>query len=409
MSAKRAAPATGGSHWKKAKTEKEKKWYAVKSGKEPGVYETWDQCQAQTTGYHGAVYKSFTRKEDAEAFVAGKKVPDRSGKPKPLRYYAVARGNYTGIFNDWSDAQDSTRGAKGPKYKRFDTLPEAVAFMREWADEETLDRIRGEYGDVSDPELSDEQEEEEEEILEPGLLRIFTDGSSLSNGRHDAVAGVGVFFGKNDPRNISERLEGPLQTNQRAELTAVLRALESIPAKVSVQILTDSKYSINCAETWCKAWEKKGWKTSEGTDVKNKDLIQAIRKKMVQRDDAKAKTVFTWVKGHANTQGNIEADRLANAGAYCAPKEAKGRTKLKTENEKPFDTESFEDAQFAALFDHPDTIGAYPTLTGALKPSKGRTKLKNEGRSDFWDPEGEPLFQVESDGEKDQGNKRRRR
>lgn len=47
-----------GNTWKKAKTEKEKKWYAVKSGKEPGVYETWDQCQLQTTGYHGAVCES---------------------------------------------------------------------------------------------------------------------------------------------------------------------------------------------------------------------------------------------------------------------------------------------------------------------------------------------------------------
>lgn len=147
--------------------------------------------------YDSPADKSFTHREDAEAFVAGRKVPDRGGKPKPKRYYAVARGNYTGIFNDWTEAQDSLTGAKGPKYKRFDTLAEAVAFMEEWADEETLERVREEYGEVSAAESSDDEVK-----LEPGMVHVFTDGSSLGNGTKGSVAGVGVFFGKNDPRYV---------------------------------------------------------------------------------------------------------------------------------------------------------------------------------------------------------------
>jgi len=50
-------------------------------------------------------------------------------------------------------------------------------------------------------------------------LVVYTDGSALGNGKAKSQAGVGVFFGVNDPRNVSERLDSDLQTNQRAELT----------------------------------------------------------------------------------------------------------------------------------------------------------------------------------------------
>ena len=48
-----------------------KKFYAVKQGKKPGIYLTWDQCKAQVHGFSGAIYKSFPTKEEAEAFIDG--------------------------------------------------------------------------------------------------------------------------------------------------------------------------------------------------------------------------------------------------------------------------------------------------------------------------------------------------
>lgn len=54
------------------------------------------------------------------------------------------------------------------------------------------------------------------------MLVVWTDGACQGNGRDGAVAGVGVWFGEDDPRNISEKLEGK-QTNQRAELMAAIR------------------------------------------------------------------------------------------------------------------------------------------------------------------------------------------
>lgn len=115
-------------------------------------------------------------------------------------------------------------------------------------------------------------------------------------------------------RNISERLKGDVQTNQRAELTAILRALESVPVKEKMRIFSDSKYSISCVTEWYVNWQKNGWKTKDGL-VKNKDLVEAVRAKIDERTEAGTKTYFQWVKGHATEAGNVAADELAVKGA----------------------------------------------------------------------------------------------
>jgi ribonuclease HI len=119
-------------------------------------------------------------------------------------------------------------------------------------------------------------------------------------------------------RNISERLRGEPQTNQRAELTAILRALQKVSVDQDVQIHTDSKYSLNCITEWYRGWVAKGWKTQGGEDVKNKDLVQAIRAKIDDRDASGTKTLFQWVRGHGISPGNIEADKLAVRGSGFA-------------------------------------------------------------------------------------------
>lgn len=116
-------------------------------------------------------------------------------------------------------------------------------------------------------------------------------------------------------RNVSERLGGEIQTNQRAELTAVVRALELSKRHQKVRIFTDSKYTIDCATNWYRSWAKNDWKKSNGDDVLNQDLVKQIRALIDKRDKAGYKTLFQWVKGHAANAGNIAADKLAVAGA----------------------------------------------------------------------------------------------
>ncbi|KAJ3943793.1 uncharacterized protein N0V96_006726 [Colletotrichum fioriniae] len=306
--------------------------------------------------------KSFFTREEAQAFVEGKFVPAPAGeKPAPPRYYAVARGNFTGIFvNDWDTVSLAIKDAKGPKYKRFDTYTGALEFIREWGNEETiagaeagalnagikvLPRKPATSAATKAPkakkETDDEMEKEdmkkksEDDSVNPEVLnlpQIYIDGASAGNGTPSARAGVGVYFGPNDARNISEPLEGESQTNQRAELTAVLRALEYTSVTQDVQIWTDSEYAKNCVTRDCQKWMANGWKTWKGP-VKNQDLIKAIIDHLKRREAAGTITSINWVRAHTakrdpTSVGNKAADELATAGARKTLP-TKSRRKLK--------------------------------------------------------------------------------
>jgi ribonuclease HI len=114
---------------------------------------------------------------------------------------------------------------------------------------------------------------------------------------------------------VSETLKGARQTNQRAELTAIQRALDIAPRHRDVTIFTDSKYSIDCVTNWFINWRKNGWMTAAKKPVENKDLIEAVLLKIEERETLKVKTLFEWVKGHNNDPGNTAADKLAVEGA----------------------------------------------------------------------------------------------
>lgn len=252
-----------------------------------------------------------------------------------------------GIFTNWPEVQASITGTKMPSYKKFDTRAEAVQFIQRFGDRETILKVGGvpprdRFGvdsgakkakDEEDEEEDDDDEEEEEDeeeedagdaekatdIWAGGVLHIFTDGSALGNGQKDAAAGVGVYFGPNDPRNVSERLEGPEQTNQRAELQAIVLALEAAPPDEPIRIFTDSAYSISCITQWAEGWERRSktnndetWRNASGHEIKHQDLIKEARRLIEERE---GKTDFEWVKGHNGTPGNTAADRLAVAGA----------------------------------------------------------------------------------------------
>ncbi|KAI1447506.1 ribonuclease H-like domain-containing protein [Annulohypoxylon stygium] len=148
--------------------------------------------------------------------------------------------------------------------------------------------------------------------LAPSRELVFTLDQTMKGNQHRI--GLKYDLLTKNCRNISERLKGDVQTNQRAELTAILRALESVPVKEKMRIFSDSKYSISCVTEWYVNWQKNGWKTKDGL-VKNKDLVEAVRAKIDERTEAGTKTYFQWVKGHATEAGNVAADELAVKGA----------------------------------------------------------------------------------------------
>lgn len=114
---------------------------------------------------------------------------------------------------------------------------------------------------------------------------------------------------------MSEPLKGSRQTNQRAELTAIDRALDIAPRHRDVTIFSDSNYAIKCVTVWFMNWRRNNWMTSDKKPVENKDLVEPILAKIEERESLKVKTLFEWVKGHSHNAGNVEADRLAVNGA----------------------------------------------------------------------------------------------
>ncbi|KAG4430713.1 hypothetical protein IFR05_013801 [Cadophora sp. M221] len=260
---------------------------------------------------------------EADDFVAGKS----KSKPGEEKFYAVAVGHVPGVYTEWTDAQMQINGTKNPKYKKFETRKEAEEFVKSGgkgakkaeAANGTKTVREKKAKDVEEDEPSAKRSRTSASSESKGKwLRIYTDGSALGNGRMGAVAGVGVFFGVDDKRNVSEPLEGEMQTNNRAELTGVLRALEIAPRKSNVEIITDSNYSINCVSVWYKAWMNKNWMTSGGKVVENQDLIKGTRALIDERDALGAETKLTWIKGHNDDPGNTAADRLAVAGAQSS-------------------------------------------------------------------------------------------
>ena len=134
---------------------------------------------------------------------------------------------------------------------------------------------------------------------------IYTDGACTGN---PGPGGWGALLRYG--RRERELFGGESQTtNNRMELVAVIRALESLKRPAKVEIYTDSQYVKNGIETWINDWKRNGWKTSDRKPVKNIDLWLEL-----DRLAALHEISWHWVKGHAETPGNHRADELANRG-----------------------------------------------------------------------------------------------
>ncbi len=110
------------------------------------------------------------------------------------------------------------------------------------------------------------------------MPRIFTDGSSLNNGKRGVkrYGGIGVYFGEDDERNISESLTGKV-TNQIAELKACIEGIKVASQEGGIiHVYSDSRYVIKSMTEWVKNWEKNGWKNSKKKPIENMELIKEL-------------------------------------------------------------------------------------------------------------------------------------
>ena len=134
-------------------------------------------------------------------------------------------------------------------------------------------------------------------------VTIYTDGACRGN---PGPGGWGALLLAGDHRRELSGAE-PMTTNNRMELTAVIRALEALKRPVAARLYTDSEYVRRGISEWLPAWKARGWKTAAKKPVKNQDLWQAL--------DAAAsrhRVEWHWVKGHSGVEGNERVDALAN-------------------------------------------------------------------------------------------------
>ena len=100
-----------------------------------------------------------------------------------IGFYAVHKGYTLGVYKTWNECKEQIQRYPGALYKKFYTKQQAEEYINE------------------------ENEKEE------GKLKVWTDGYCENNGKSNAIASIGVFFGDKDIQNLSERLLGLLQTN----------------------------------------------------------------------------------------------------------------------------------------------------------------------------------------------------
>lgn len=218
-----------------------------------------------------------------------------------MKFYAVANGKSIGIFSNWNDCNNSVKGYSNALYKKFNTEEEANNYIKA---NKIIDNMNNNtqkhnivisYDNIFDPDYY-----------------VYTDGACSNNGRDNALAGIGIFFGINDNRNVSKKIEGE-QTNNVAELSAIIETYYIIENDIlngkKIAIVSDSEYAIKCVSSYGEKCYKKNWNVK----IPNKTLVKTAYE--MYKDKLNVK--FIHIKAHTNNTdihsiGNDNADKLAN-------------------------------------------------------------------------------------------------
>jgi ribonuclease HI len=135
------------------------------------------------------------------------------------------------------------------------------------------------------------------------VVEIYTDGACRGNPGPGGWAAL-LIRGAHEKELQGAEAE---TTNNRMELTAVIRALEALKRPVAARVYTDSEYVRRGITEWIAAWKARGWRTADKKPVKNQDLWQRLEEVSAQH-----RIEWHWVPGHAGVPGNERVDRLAN-------------------------------------------------------------------------------------------------
>ena len=272
------------------------------------IYRT--ECESKVKGFKGASFKKFKTHQDAQSFMEGERKFFGSSnvkkRKKPNIHFVEKLESLQKSENkedevgnceleedlfmnlpEYSDDEPSTSSTQRKKLR--------IEFK---APESTSEKL---YNDYLFQEDSN------------GFVHVYTDGSSIGNGKLTASAGLGVYFGEEHKLNASEPVIGRA-TNNVGEIQAAIKAIE-VAQNCGIKricIFTDSQFLINSACKWMSTWKKKGWKLASGKAVVNQEDFKRLDE-LIESDNLLIK--WSYIPAHKGYKGNEEADRLAKLGS----------------------------------------------------------------------------------------------
>ncbi|SEL54586.1 ribonuclease HI [Colwellia chukchiensis] len=225
------------------------------------------------------------------------------------KYYVIWKGAKTGIFQSWQDVKNHTQGRADAQYMGFATKAEAeAAFQASYTKALSQRALSKNSGNKAAADNS--APKQAATGIAQADIAIYCDGACSPN---PGKSGTGLaIYHQQQLIELWYGLYEPMGTNNTAELNGMLAAFKYAQAAIkqgkTVQILSDSKYSIDCITKWAKGWQAKGWTRGKGEEIKNLAVIQQC---FSLYQALKNQIIISHVKGHANIEGNELADRMA--------------------------------------------------------------------------------------------------
>ena len=227
--------------------------------------------------------------------------------------YVIWKGVKTGVFTTWAEVQSHTQGRSDAQFMGFESKVEAETAFASTYTKALMKRSLTNKSSTSKSSVAKKSSYSSNISAATKVtaeIQIYCDGACSPNPGKSGT-GLAVY----QQGKISVLYYGLYQangTNNTAELNGLLYSfklaknyLESVE---QVQVLSDSKYSIDCITKWAKGWQKKGWTRGKGEEIKNVNLIKEC---FSLYQEIKQKLVISHVKGHANIEGNELSDRMA--------------------------------------------------------------------------------------------------
>ncbi|GGP46101.1 ribonuclease H family protein [Shewanella saliphila] len=230
------------------------------------------------------------------------------------KYYVVWAGRETGIFTSWDVTKRSVDKFPQAKYKSFATEAEAKAAFAK-SPHSSIGKASAKASGTKTTSTktkassSTATEASNNAVLSQFDVVIYTDGGCEPN---PGKAGSGIaVYRQAQLAELWYGLFNPNGTNNTAELNALHQALlmakTALDAGHSVQIMSDSQYSIKCISEWAYGWKSKGW-TRKGGEIANLDIIKQAHELY---DAIKDKLTIQHVAAHIGIEGNELADRMS--------------------------------------------------------------------------------------------------